>query len=79
MVFWASNEEGLRLLQKANQIDPVFALNKLYYAEILRECKQKDKAIAVLEDLLDDPIDPADAVTWESAREDAAHHLEEWR
>ena len=79
VVFWASDEEGLRLLEKANQIDPVFVLNKLYYAEVLENCKQKDKAITVLEDLLDDPIDPSDAVTWVDARESAAHDLEEWR
>lgn len=79
VVFWASDEEGLRLLEKANQIDPVFVLNRLYYAEALKDCKQKEKAINLLKDLLDDPIDPADAVTWESARKDAARDLKEWR
>jgi len=79
LLSWPSNKEALKLLEKAVANEPAHPISKVFYAEILWDVKEKAKAIAVLEDLLDDPVDPTDAVTWEGAREDAIHDLEEWR
>lgn len=79
LLSWPSNKVAKKLLEKAVANEPVHPLSKVFYAEVLRDEKEKAKAITVLEDLLDDPVDAADAVTWEDARESALHDLEEWR
>ena len=76
---WPSKEEAVRLLRKSLQIDPDFCLTKQFLAEALHALDEEAEAIAVLEDLLDDPLDPKDLVVFQDSHKEARRLLAEWK
>ncbi|MGH9458630.1 MAG: hypothetical protein ACRD2J_13445 [Thermoanaerobaculia bacterium] len=77
---WASNEEAVRQLERAYAADPSDKVTTVFLAEALvdEDRDNRDRAVALLRKVLNDPNDPRFAVEQAKAQNDARELLERW-
>jgi len=76
-ITWPSDDKGLQMLQKATQLAPDAIGNWVFYAEALSKLGSKDKALAILDDVLSSPPRPERLIEDRKIQERARELLNE--
>jgi tetratricopeptide (TPR) repeat protein len=75
---WPSKKKAVEYLQKADRIAPGNLFTKLYLAEALYKRKEKDRAVELIEEILDAEEASVGVVETAYIKEEAEEDLRKW-